>query len=153
MGPVGHLGIPLPVSRLLKLNMVVTGLCALLPDLVDKPLWALGIVCYGRYAAHTLLFVFLVAIVFSLRKRAYGLSALLGGMSHLLLDAVGGGFVPWFYPFVKYNFPHEEFSKAWFSLSSIFSDTGKELLWVIAISGAVLLILWLMAWLRRRSKM
>jgi uncharacterized membrane-anchored protein len=107
MGPLAHLGIPLPVARLLKLNLVVTGLCALLPDLVDKPLSALGI-GNGRYVAHTLLFVLLAAIAFSLKNRRYGLSALLVGILHLALDS--RGFVPWFYPFVTYEFPREEFS-------------------------------------------
>ena len=149
MGPVGHLGIPLPVARLLKLNLVVTGLCALLPDIVDKPLWALGI-GNGRYVAHTLLFVFLVAIVFSLKKKRYGLSAFFGGILHLLLDA--GGFVPWRYPFARYQFPQEEFSfgKLFHSVFGL-SGAGEELIWVVSIGLAVFLVLWLTTRLRKRS--
>ena len=128
---------------------MVTGLCALLPDIVDKPLWALGIGS-GRYVAHTLLFVFLVAIAFSLKKKRYGLSALLGGMLHLLLDS--GGFVPWFYPFARYQFPHEElsFGRLFHSVFAL-SGAGEELIWVVSIGFAVFLILWLTSRLRKRS--
>ena len=141
----GRLGvrIPLRIARLVKPELVVTGFCYLLPDLVDKPLWGLGI-GYGRYVAHTLLFLFLVAIAFSLRKRVYGLFALVGGMTHLLLD---WGFVPWFYPFVGYDFPHKEFSDIF-----TWSAVGKELIRGASIGLAVFLILRLASWLRKAGK-
>jgi len=97
---------PQAAALLLKPPVTVTVLCFLLPDLVDKPLWALGVGC-GRYVAHTLLFVFLVSLAFALKKRAYGVFALFGGMLHLLTDI--GWFIPWLYPFVRYDFPQLEF--------------------------------------------
>ena len=141
----------------LKLNLPVVVLCALLPDIVDKPLSALGI-GGGRYIAHTLLFVFVVAIAFSLWKRVYGLSALLGGVSHLLLDL--GGFVLWFYPFASYDFPSQEFDPSGFFpnlfdyLQEIFtlSAVGKELIWVAAIWVATFLCLRLHSWFIKRRK-
>ncbi|MBN2099420.1 MAG: metal-dependent hydrolase [Dehalococcoidia bacterium] len=93
-------------SGVLRPELVVAIFCFLLPDLLDKPLWMLGI-GMGRFVGHTLLFVFLVAFVFFLIKRSYGLFALIGGMAHLLSDV--NGIVPWLYPFKKYDFPQWEF--------------------------------------------
>ena len=107
MGPLAHIGITLSAgyvlnrAPLIKLNLWVVAVSALLPDLVDKPLFLLGI-GNGRYVAHTLLFVFLVAAAVSLKSKVYGLSVLLGGIFHLLLDS--GGSVPWLYPFVHHAF-------------------------------------------------
>jgi len=106
MGPLGHLGITLGAGYVLnrvqplKLNLGVVAFSALLPDLVDKPLYVLGI-GDGRYVGHTLLFVFLVAGAVSLKNKLYGLSVLFGAILHLLLDS---GDVPWLYPFVNYDF-------------------------------------------------
>ena len=127
-GPAGHIGIPLALAYLLRLNPAVTAFCGILPDLVDKPLSAMG-VGSGRYIGHTLLFVLLVSVAFSLWKRRHGLAALVGGISHLLLDL--GGLVPWLYPFKEYDFYEErlnlsEFVREYFT----FSGLGMELIWV-----------------------
>ena len=100
---------PSRIGRLLKPQLLVTGFCFLLPDLIDKPLWGLGVISDGRYIGHTLLMVFLVAVVFGMAKRKYGLLALCGGMSHLLFDTGGHSFNPWFYPFKRYDFPPNDF--------------------------------------------
>ena len=108
MGPLGQLGITLGAAYLLnrvppiKLNLWIVAFSTLLPDLVDKPLYLLGI-GDGRYVGHTLLFVFLVAGAFSLKNKIYGLSVLFGALLHLLFDS-GVGFVPWLYPFVSHTF-------------------------------------------------
>lgn len=152
MGPVGHLGISLAAGWPLKLNLPVVAVTSLLPDLVDKPLWVLGMGS-GRYVGHTLLFVFLVAIVLSIRKRIYGLSALFGGMSHLFLDSQldQQSLVPWFYPFVSYDFPHRKFS--WSGLyARLSAGAGEELMWVVAACVAACLILWLISRLRKRMR-
>ena len=129
-------------SWLLKAELAVTGLCFLLPDLLDKPLWLLGI-GMGRFVGHTLLFVFLVAFVFSLRKRIYGLFALVGGMLHLLSDL--GYLIPWFYPFVKYDFPHLEFwdTVRWYQAAGLLMELTLVIL-------AMSLLLW---FLSRRKKL
>ena len=100
---------PPRIARLLKPELLVTGFCFLLPDLIDKPLWVLGVISDGRYIGHTLLVVFLVAVVFGMAKRTYGLLALCGGMPHLLFDTGGHSDNPWFYPFKRYDFPPNDF--------------------------------------------
>jgi hypothetical protein len=52
---LGQLHVPLRVARLLKAELLVTGFCFLLPDLMDKPLWVLEVISDGRYMGHTLL--------------------------------------------------------------------------------------------------
>ena len=151
MGPLGHLGIPLPVAHLLKLNLAVTGLCALLPDLVDKPLYLMGATSCSRYAAHTVLFVLLVAVAFSLKSRLLGLSALFGGVLHLVLDS--GYFVPWFYPFVRYDFPESDIGVSEYLHRLLtFRFWSSELIWVASACLAVLILLRLIPWLRRRRQ-
>ena len=122
-------------AGVLKPELAVASLCFLLPDLLDKPLWLLGI-GMGRFVGHTLLFVFLVAFVFFLRKRTYGLFALAGGMLHLLSDV--GYFTPWFYPFVEYDFPQPEFWDT-FTLVNVIGTFMELALVILAIS----LLLWL----------
>ncbi|MDY6892807.1 MAG: metal-dependent hydrolase, partial [Chloroflexota bacterium] len=160
MTPIGHIGITLPIAYVLRLNLPVAGLCTVMPDIVDKPLEAVGI-GDGRYIAHTLVFVALVTVAFSLWKRVYGLAALLGGVSHLLLDWVDGGIpVPWFYPFVDYGFPEWEFDphgffsnlSGTFEANFILSRMGKEMIWVAVAVVTVLLCLGLYRWYRRRCK-
>ena len=136
------------MAYVLRLNLVIVFICAILPDIVDKPLWALGIGS-GRYVGHTLLFVLGVSLVLALVKRSYGLAALLGGLSHLLLDWVAGGpGVPWFYPVVDYGFPAWDFEPSGFfaklseSVRQYFLlDVGNQLIWVGAIVAAALAII------------
>jgi hypothetical protein len=101
-GPLGHLSVGFTLAFVLRLNLAVTVAAAVLPDLVDKPLTAVLHISEGRFIGHTLLFVFVVSLVFYAWKRAYGLAAFLGGISHLLLDV--GGPLPLFYPFASYEF-------------------------------------------------
>lgn len=125
----------------------MTAFAFLLSDLIDKPLWMLGVISDGRYIGHTLLVAALVALVFSLKKRVYGLFAICGSISHLLLDI--RGFVPWFYPFKGYNFPSVDYHGiiTWYAV--VF--TLLELVVVLAfVSAGVSLILALGSWVRGR---
>jgi len=140
-------GIAAPIASALRLNLPIVLVCALLPDIIDKGLWALGM-GPSRYVAHTLLFLFLVSLVFFLWKRSYGLSAFLGLASHLLLDQLDGGTsVPWLYPFISYSFPEHEvapgrfFSNLFAALEYNFTPSNliKELVWIIAVSVFALL--------------
>ena len=136
------------MAHVLKLNLLVVFVCALLPDLVDKPLWALGIGA-PRYVAHTVLFMLVVAVALFLWRRAYGLAAVLGCGSHLFLDWVApGAQIPWAYPFVSYGFPEREVDPSAFfpnlfeSIETYFLlDIGRQLIWVAAACAAVLLVL------------
>jgi hypothetical protein len=128
---------------LVRPETAVTAFAFLLPDLVDKPLWVLGVISDGRYIGHTLLLTFLVAFVFSLKKRVYGLFAICGGISHLLLDI--WGFMPWFYPFKSYDFPSVDFHGivTWYAVAY----TLLELAFVIIVVSAVVsLILSFPSW-------
>jgi hypothetical protein len=145
-GPAGHIGISLILAYLLRLNPVVTIFCGILPDLVDKPLSAMG-VGGGRYIGHTLLFAFLFSIAFYLWKRRYGLAALVGGISHLLLDL--NALVPWLYPFKEYDLYEKYFSFSEFVGEYLtFSGLGTELILVVIAGVIAFLCLWLF---RRRE--
>lgn len=149
-GPAGHIGISLVLAYLMRLNLLVTVSCGILPDLLDKPLGIMG-VGGGRYVGHSLLFIFLVSVVFSLWKRKYGLAALVGGLSHLLLDI--GGFVPWFYPFKEYSFIEEKFNLGgFFQEYFAFSALGMELLWVAIAVVLVFTPLWLLRLLKKTDE-
>jgi F0F1-type ATP synthase assembly protein I len=133
--------------RLLTPEAAVTAFSFLLPDLIDKPLWVLGVFSDGRNIGHTLLLVFLVAFAFSLKKRAYGLFAVCGGISHLLLDT--SGFMPWFYPFKRYDFPNVDYHGivTWYNVA----ETLLEMAFVvIVVSMVVFLILSFSSWVRGR---
>jgi len=107
---IRRLHIPRWLTRAIRPEVGIALFCYLLPDLLDKPLfWVFGIGC-GRYVGHTLLFLLLTTIAFSLWKRVYGLSALCGVALHFVMDV--GWFMPWFYPFVKYRFPQLQRSES-----------------------------------------
>lgn len=149
-GPAGHLGISLALALVLRLNPFVTVFCGILPDLVDKSLAAALNIGGGRYVAHTLLFVILVSGAFFLWNKRYGLAALVGGVSHLLLDSQG--FMPWFYPFKDYDFPDSEFSfteyiQYYFTASVL----GMELLIIAAVGIATLLFLLFYRWHNKKA--
>jgi hypothetical protein len=137
--------IPLSVARLLRPELLVTGFSFMVPDLVDKPLWVLGVISDGRFIGHTLLSVSLVAIAFSIKKRVYGLFALCGGMLHLLLDT--SGFIPWFYPFKGYEFPTVDFHHI-VTLPNVIETLAEMVLVVLVVFLALSLVLWL----RQRRK-
>lgn len=140
-GPAIHVGVSATLAFLFRLNPVVTVFCGILPDLVDKPLAALGI-GGGRYIGHTLLFTVLVSAAFSLWKRRYGLAAITGAMSHLLLDL--NALVPWFYPFKDYKFSDERFSfTEWLKDYLTFSELGYELIIVALVGLAAFICRWL----------
>jgi hypothetical protein len=132
----------------LKLNLLVVLACALLPDLIDKPLWAMGI-GGPRFVAHTILFMLVAAGVAFLWRRRHGLAVLLGWGSHLFLDwAAPGAPIPWLYPFKGYSFPEREldpsafFSNLFESIESYFlMDIGGQLIWVAAAFAAALVLL------------
>jgi hypothetical protein len=145
-GPVIHLGISAALALLFRLNLFVAMFCGILPDLVDKPLSLLGI-GGGRYVGHTLLFSVLVVAAFLFWKRKYGLAALLGLTSHLLLDL--NSLVPWFYPFKHYNFLSNKLSiSEWLKHYLTFSQFGLELI-IVALIISVLFLGW---WVYRRYK-
>ncbi|MCP4614605.1 MAG: metal-dependent hydrolase, partial [Planctomycetes bacterium] len=137
----------------LRLNLFVTMLCGILPDLVDKPTSAF-LETGGRYIGHTFLFVLLVAAAFFLWKKSYGLAALVGGMSHLIIDRFdSSGFVPWFFPFKDYDFPPQEFDWSEFYHDYIsVSGLVEEVIWVAAAVVVAFISLWLWRWFGEKRK-
>ena len=127
----------------------MTAFSFLLPDLIDKPLWVLGVFSDGRNIGHTLLLVFLVAFAFSFKKRAYGLFAVCGGISHLLLDT--SALIPWFYPFKGYDLPDVDYHGivTWYNVAETLLEMA---LVVIAVSVVVFLILSFSSWAGKRCK-
>ncbi|OLS14608.1 MAG: hypothetical protein RBG13Loki_1800 [Promethearchaeota archaeon CR_4] len=94
----------------LKINRLTFSFALILPDLVDKLLlWTIGTT--GRDWAHNVFFVALVGVPFLVtRKFPLAESMWLGGLIHLVLDIPE---VPWFFPFVSYDFPFPEYRGFW----------------------------------------
>jgi len=129
--------------------MAVTAFSFLLPDLIDKPLWVLGVISDGRYIGHTLLLAFLVALAFTLKKRVYGLFAICGVISHLLLDT--GALIPWFYPFKGYDFPNVDYHGivTWYNVAGTLVEMAFV---VIVVAFVVFLVLSFSSWAGKRCK-
>ena len=104
MYPIAHIGITLFFASLFSLSFFYVAIASLLPDIIDKPLAIIGLVPCGRHIGHT----FFTGIIISglayliMRKKFVSISLLFGFLMHLLLDQPG--FMPWFYPFIPYDF-------------------------------------------------
>jgi len=100
----GHIGISTFLGSFLSLSLLFVLIGALLPDVIDKSLYLFGFINTGRFIGHTLFLGILVSLIVHLifRKKIVSLSLLFGYWFHLLEDATN--FVPWFFPFVNYNF-------------------------------------------------
>jgi hypothetical protein len=134
-GPVIHIGVSAILALIFRLNLAVAIFCGILPDIVDKPLAAMGIGS-GRYIGHTLLFAVVVSAAFFFWKKKYGLAAVIGLVSHLLLDL--NTLVPWFYPFKSYNFGSVKLDfTVWLHDYLSFDKLGHEL---IAMAAAVIIV-------------
>ena len=129
--------------------MAVTAFSFFLPDLIDKPLWVLEVISDSRYIGHTLLLAFLVAFAFAIKKRVYGLFAICGMISHLLLDT--GGFIPWFYPFKGYDFPNVGYHGivTWYNVAGTLAEMAFV---VIVVAFVVFLVLSFSSWAGKRCK-
>ena len=106
--PIFHAALPLiftevPQIKKLKINRFSLLIGSLLPDIVDKPLFLLGL-GNGRFLSHNLLFItisFLIVYFSSKRNKAISFPFLAGLIFHLILDIPH---VPLFYPLVSYEF-------------------------------------------------
>ena len=100
----GHIGISVFLGSFLSLSLLPVIAGALIPDLIDKTLLLFGLIDTGRFIGHTLFLGVLIALISYVifRKKLVSVSLLFGYMFHLMEDATQ--FVPWFYPFMSYNF-------------------------------------------------
>ena len=124
----GHIGITVFLGNLFSLTLIPVFLGSILPDIIDKPFQIMGM-GYGRFIGHTLFMGLVIAGIIHLltRKKLLSLSLLFGYWVHLLED--GSAFVPWFYPFVNYDFPIYSFGPRF----TVFSVTSE-------IVGVILLV-------------
>ncbi|MBU5688498.1 MAG: metal-dependent hydrolase [Candidatus Aenigmarchaeota archaeon] len=106
---LAHLGITAFLASFLSLSPLTALIASQLPDLIDKPPYILGIFPSGRYIGHTLLFVLLFGLSTYIitRKKIIALSVSFGMLMHLIEDLPY--FIPWFYPFINYDFPKGPF--------------------------------------------
>jgi hypothetical protein len=126
-----HLGVAAIIAVLLGFSLPFTLIGSTLPDLIDKPMFLLGITPEGRFIAHTIFFApivsFLAYAIF--RNKYFALSILIGGYIHLILDM--GHFIPLFYPIVSYDF------KGTFDLGSSSFILITETIGAILLYGSV----------------
>ncbi|NVM34758.1 MAG: metal-dependent hydrolase [Candidatus Lokiarchaeota archaeon] len=110
--PIFHAALPLvfteiPQIKKLKINRLSLLIGSLLPDIIDKPLFLLGL-GNGRFLSHNLLFMtisFLIVYFSSKRNKNISFPFLAGLIFHLILDIP---YVPLFYPFISYEFHYLE---------------------------------------------
>lgn len=104
MYPLGHIGIALFLAVLFSIPaaFVVSGV--LLPDIVDKLFFTAGVLPCGRSFGHSLIFgpILGLATLAMTRNVKFALAIFFGAYLHLLGDV--RNFIPWFYPFVEYEF-------------------------------------------------
>ena len=106
--PVDHTGVAFGYAYVFRLNQSVAMFCSISPDLVDKSSSALK-ETDGRYINHAILFVFQAARFF-LWSLWWGLAALVGGLSHLIIGRFDGfGFCPLVFLFKDHFFPNRKF--------------------------------------------
>ena len=100
---LGHLAVPTILREYLDLKPIPLYVGSLFPDLVDKTMEEAGWLPNGRNIAHTLFTLTVTtAWVEHLGGKASAVSWAIGYLAHLIGDV--SGLVPWFYPFVAYEF-------------------------------------------------
>ena len=130
----GHVAISILQHRYLKADLMPAVAAGVFPDVVDKTLCqVLHLTPNGRMFGHTLVSLVLsTTFVGLIRGRQAALSWASGYLSHLLGDV--GGFVPWLYPFARYDFPQNSFGLL------------EILRWTLANRAAMRLELALVVW-------
>ncbi len=119
----GHIGPAAFLAQRLRLHVLATMFFAILPDLIDKPLYVIGVAPAARWIAHTILFLVVVSgSLHLLAKKQLALSAFFGIASHYVLDL--RFFLPLFYPFVQYEWPTAYVGPALDSVALLFEAFG-----------------------------
>ena len=140
MLPLAHVGITLFFAKHFKpvhLPLLATAVFSVLPDLIDKPLYLLGMAPTSRFIAHTVWFgiaLALMCIAFFPRQTRVPLAvaALVGSWFHLALDLNSP--LPLFFPLVPFDFT----SQAGLSLSFDAATIMFELIGFCALLLVVL---------------
>ncbi|MEW5954966.1 MAG: metal-dependent hydrolase [Candidatus Micrarchaeota archaeon] len=141
MLPLAHLGIPLFFAKHFKpysFPLAATAFFAVLPDVVDKSLFLLGLAPSGRFIAHTVFFGLLLAAIFFATlpkqlKLPVAAATLLGTWSHLLLDVNGP--LPLLFPLFSYSFPPYELGLTFDAATIFFELIGFSCLLLITLES------------------
>jgi membrane-bound metal-dependent hydrolase YbcI (DUF457 family) len=109
MLPPGHIATALVANRVARADPAAALIGSLAPDFIDKPLaWVFHVIPGSRYLGHSLTAVLVLsAAVGRLFGRRVGAGFAVGYLAHLVTDRPGGGHVPWFMPFRKYDTPRD----------------------------------------------
>ncbi len=101
---LGHIGLTALASSMFYLPILGGALGVLLPDIIDKGIFTLGLAPCSRFIAHSIFFAPLVGIVTfaATRNKKFALAVALGAFLHLLEDMNGD--VPFLYPIKDYSF-------------------------------------------------
>jgi hypothetical protein len=120
----GHIGLTVLFGTLISLSIFSLIIGSILPDIIDKPFQLIGASPSGRFIGHTLFMGIVVSGISFLiiRKKSISISLLFGQWFHLLQDAQH--FVPWFYPFINYDFPSYPFGPRLALINIIFELLG-----------------------------
>ncbi|MCX8179249.1 MAG: metal-dependent hydrolase [Candidatus Aenigmarchaeota archaeon] len=131
MFPLAHIGITALIASLLSLSPLIAIIASQIPDLIDKPLYILGVFPSGRYIGHTLFAIIILTILIYLfsRKKILAISFCFGMLMHLLQDLPY--FIPWFYPFKNYEFPKSSFQLNYTLELFLLDITGLTMLIIV----------------------
>ena len=126
-----------PIWGIKYISLIALIIGSLGPDIIDKAI-SLPITGNGRYIAHSLFFDLLISSFFIAvfwKKRRIWIGLVAGWQLHLILDTTG--FIPWFFPFISYEFP--ERSMTYIEILLLPSTYVNELVGVLLIIGFIIL--------------
>lgn len=132
---LGHIGITAFLASVIGLPILIAAISSQIPDLIDKPLFLIGIFPSGRYIGHTIFFVLLFGIITYIitKKKAISVAVSFGMLMHLFEDLPY--FVPWFYPFMNYDFPTGPFEFQYTLTLFALDLVGLILLYILYIKN------------------
>jgi hypothetical protein len=132
---IGHTGLAAGAVRAIErdVDLRLVALVAVLPDLIDKPLWLLApwfANGWTRTAGHSLTAFVVFTLLVSVRLRARAWPYVLAYASHLLLDRIWwDGHITWpfggFFVFPKYTYDHTE--QWWAKFTDLWTMGGEAL--------------------------
>ena len=129
---MAHIGIAAFVATFFYLPAIFAVAGALLPDIIDKSLFMLGVTPCGRFIGHSIFFAPVIGLITYLvtRRKSLAIAITLGSLLHLVLDL--GYFIPLLYPIKNYPFS---------SICGPIEITSNILEWVAEGIGIVLIMI------------
>ncbi len=101
---LGHIGLTTFTMSLLYLSVIGGVIGVLLPDVIDKGLFELGIAPCSRFIAHSIFFIPVAGLISYgvTRNKKFAIAIMIGILLHLLQDMHHD--VPFIYPLKNYEF-------------------------------------------------